>query len=137
MGRSKNRVGQGDTNKYIIYLKGILLGVIVTAICVFVFAALMLLLKTGNRFAAPFATVSAAVGTFFAAAYTAKRMGRRGYINGLIIGIITFVIITVVSLIVDKGGLTMNTLFHFVIIILSSLIGGVVGVNFGRNKKFI
>lgn len=137
MGRSKNRVGQGDTNKYIIYLKGILLGVIVTAICIFVFAALMLLIKTGNRFAPVFATVSVAFGTFFAAAYTAKRMGSRGYINGLIIGIITFVIITAVSLVIDKGAPTMNMLFHFVIIILSSLIGGVVGVNFGRNKKYI
>ena len=52
-------------------------------------------------------------------------------------GIVTFAVVTLVSLIVDDGGFTQNTIFHFVIIMLASLIGAILGVNKTSNKKYI
>ena len=60
-----------------------------------------------------------------------------GVYIGFIIGISTFLIITIISLIINDTALSINTLFHFIIIVLSSLIGGIFGVNKDKNKKII
>lgn len=123
-------------DKYMIYLKGIVAGLVVTAAFVVLFSLLMLVLDLNYRFAAPFATVSVAAGSFIAAYITSKSIGSKGYLVGAAVGIIVFLIVTVVALIVNKSGVTNNTLFHFIIITLSSVLGGIMGVN-KKGKKYI
>lgn len=118
-------------------IKTVLLGVIVTAIFIFIFSVFMYISQMGYEYATVFATISIAAGTFAASFYAAKKLNKRGFLTGLIVGGITFLIITLISLFVDKGSITVNTIFHFVIIMLSSLIGGIMGVNKGANKKYI
>ena len=129
--------GTGAPKKHLIYIKGMVVGLLATAACIVLFALIMLFFETGREFAAPFATVSVAAGTFLAALYTSRRIGDKGYLNGLIIGAATFGIVTLASLIISKEGLSLNTLFHFVIIVLSSLMGGILGVNWRKNRKYI
>ncbi len=119
------------------YLIGALLGVLSTVVMMLVFSALLLFLNLDRGYSAPFATISVAVGCFLASLYTAKKVGSRGYVVGLIIGSTVFVIITLLSLIIGDDGLSLNTLFHFVIMMLSSLVGGIMGVNSDKHKKFI
>lgn len=126
----------GD-KKYAVYIKGMILGVFTTAAFMLVFASLMYLLKIGGGYASPFATVSLAAGSFAAAFYSAKHIGSKGYLTGMIVGLLTFALVTVISLIVDRSGLSINTLFHLIIILLSSIIGGIVGVNRNKSKKYI
>ena len=38
---------------------------------------------------------------------------------------------------INRGGLTQNTLFRFVILMLSSVIGGILGVNRKSQHKYI
>lgn len=125
------------SQKNIIYIKGIVFGLIATALCVILFSFIMLLFELSYKFAAPFATVSVAVGSFVASFVTAKNIGSKGYLIGIIIGIIVFVIVTVIALAVNKSGITGNTLFHFIIITLASVVGGITGVNYNKNKKYI
>lgn len=124
-----------NSDKKIAYAKGGILGVIITLVTMLAFAALLLFLNIDRSYAAPFATISIASGSFAAGCYTAKKIGDRGYIIGLIIGGTVFFIITAISLIVGNK-MSINTLFHFVIIMLSSLAGGIVGVN-KTHKKYI
>lgn len=134
---SKDYIRNNAPKKYTIYIKGIIIGLLATAFCIMLFALIMLLFETGMAFASPFATISVAAGAFLAALYTSRKIGDKGYLNGFAIGIVTFGIITLVSLIVSKDGLTLNTLFHFIIIVLSSIIGGITGVNWRKNRKYI
>lgn len=133
-----NELSKTDkTNKKPIYIKSAILGVITAALFMLIFSAIILFFNLDRAYAQPFATISVAVGTFVAANYAAKKIGDKGYLTGLIIGGVVFVIITVISMILNESGFTLNTLFHFIIIMLSSLTGGIIGVNRDKNKKYI
>lgn len=124
-------------NKYSVFIKGFIIEALITAVGVLTFAVVMYFLEAGYEYSAVFATVSLAIGCFFGAFFAAKKLGQKGLLNGAIVGIITFATILVISLIVDKGAVTVNTLFHLIIFMLSSVIGGIVGVNKAHNKKYI
>ena len=126
-----------DINKYILAIKSSIIGIVVTAIFILLFAVIMYITEMPYEYSSILGTVSIALGTFAAAFYTAKKIGNKGFLIGLIVGGITFLLVTLISMIADKGPLTTNTLFHFIIILLSSLIGGIIGVNKGQNRKYI
>lgn len=118
-------------------IKAFIIELAVAAGCIFLFAVVMYFAETGFRYAPVFATGSAAAGSLAGAFFAARKTERRGWLTGLIIGTATFLILTLVSLIINHGGLTQNTLFRFIIVMLASLIGGVIGVNKGNNHKYI
>ncbi len=124
-------------NKKKAYIIGALLGVGAILITMLIFSFVLLLAGLDRSYATPFATVSLAVGCFIAARYTAKKIGEKGYATGMIIGGAVFILITLLSLIIGKNGLSLNTLFHFIIIMLAALVGGITGVNTDKHKKYI
>ena len=126
-----------DKKGYLIYILGFVIGIVVTAVFITLFAVIMYLSGSAFKYAPVFATVSVAIGSLTAAFFTAKKRGSHGLIIGAVIGGITFILITLISLIINRGGVTVNTLFHFIIIMLSSLIGGILGVNKGKSHKYI
>lgn len=131
---SKNNLSKD--NKWILIIKSAVMLIISSAIFMAVFSALMYFLELDKDYSPIFATVSVAIGCFLTAYFTSGKIGQKGLITGLITGLSVFILITVISLIVDKGTVTSNTLFHFIIFVLSSLIGGVIGVN-KKSKKYI
>ncbi|MBP3706387.1 MAG: TIGR04086 family membrane protein [Clostridia bacterium] len=118
-------------------IKGTIVGVGLTLISMVIFATIMLIFNLDRNLSVPFSTVSLAIGCFFAAIYTSKNIGRKGYLVGLIIGIIVFVMVTLISLIITSDGFSYNTLFHFIIILLSSVSGGIMGVNKNKKTRYI
>ena len=128
---------KGHSSKPIYILTGAIIGLITTIISMLVFAALIYLLNLDRTYSIPLGTVSLALGSLLAAYFVARKSESKGYLIGTIVGLISFALVTVISLIINKTGLTINTLFHFIIIVLSSAIGGIIGVNKGKNKKLI
>lgn len=126
---------KNNDSKKFYYIKGTALGVLATVIFMLIFAAVLLFFNIDRLYATPFATISIAIGGFVASFYTAKNIGDKGYLVGLIIGTVVFLVITLLSIIFGNG-FSINTLFHFIIIILSSLVGGILGVN-NKHKKYI
>lgn len=120
-----------------IFLKGTIIGVVLTLVAMVLFAAVMLIFNLDRNLSVPFSTVSLAIGCFVAAMYTSKSVGEKGYLVGCIIGIVVFVLVTVLSLIITGDGFSYNTLFHFIIILLSSVSGGILGVNKTKKTKYI
>lgn len=118
-------------------LTGAALGVAVTFIFLLIFAAAVNFLNLDRAYCAPLATLSLAFGSFAAAFFVSRKIGCKGYLTGTLVGLISFALITVISLIFTKNGLTGNTLFRLVIIVLASAIGGISGVNRGSGKKYI
>ena len=112
-------------------------GTIVTFIFMMLFALIMTLFSIDRSFALPFATVSGAIGCFVAAFFSSKKIGDKGYLTGAAVGIGSFLLVLIISLIFNTDSFSKNTVFHLIIMILSSLIGGIFGVNKGKNKKYI
>ena len=125
-----------NNNKKHAYIKGGILGVLSSLAAMLIFAAILLIFNIERKYSAPFATISVAVGCYIASSFTAKKIGDKGYIIGLILGSAVFIVITLISLFWGNG-LSINTLFHFIIIMLSSLVGGITGVNKDKHKKYI
>ena len=118
----------------ILIISAVIMQILVTAIFIAVFAAVMYALETDYKYSPVFGSISVGAGAFFGAFYLSRRKKSKGYVYGLIIGAVTFCIVTVIGLIINQGTLTVNTLFHFIIIMLSALIGGITGVNKGPQK---
>lgn len=134
---SKDLLYGAGKKGYFNYIIGFFIGFFVAAAFIAVFAFVMYLSGAAFKYAPVFATISVAFGCFAAAFFTAKRQGNRGWLVGAVIGGITFIIITIISLLINRTGVTVNTLFHFIIIMLSSVIGGILGVNKRKNHKYI
>lgn len=130
-------ISKNSSNGIFKYIKGFIIEIIAAAVFIFLFALIMCLSTAALKYAAVFATVAVAVGSFLGAFITARSVGNKGWLVGVIIGGITFIIISLISLIINRDGVTINTLFHFIIIMLASLIGGVVGVNKDNKHKYI
>lgn len=131
-----------DTSKkrpsgVVLYLTGALIGVVVTLVFMCISAAAILFFELDRGYSVPLATVSISLGSFLAAYFVSFKSEQKGYLIGTLIGVISFAVVTAISLIVSKSGLTINTLFRFIIIVLASAIGGILGVNKGKNKKYI
>ena len=119
-----------------IFIKGIVLGVLVNILLLLIFAAVILLADIDRAFAQPLSSIALGVGGFVAAIYTAIKIGGKGYLVGLIIGLLSFVVVTLIGLIINKNGLTKASVFRFIISFLSSVIGGIIGVN-KKTQKYI
>ena len=130
----KNESTGGIAEKVVVYLISIVLGFIAMSVFMLIFAAVSVALDVSDKLATPFASVSAAAGALASAFLASKKLRSMGLINGLVCGGIMFFVVAAVALIISDGGLTLNTLFNFIIIMLSALIGGVWGVNQGPKK---
>ena len=101
------------SNKWVLAVRAGIIFLAIAGIFMAVFAAAMYFFELDKNLSSLFATLSVAAGSLFTAYYVSGKIGSKGYLNGLAIGGIIFIIITLISLIVDQGGITVNTLFHF------------------------
>lgn len=134
---SENYLKNNNTMKWKKYLLGLMIGILVTFTAAAVFALVMYFFELDSSLAVPLASVSIALGSFIASYITAKKIGDKGYLVGAVVGAAVFAVLTVISLIASFDGIGINTLLRFIIIILASMIGGILGVNKGKNKKYI
>ena len=114
----------------------IALQIAITLVMVALLALIMNFAEIDYKYSPVCATVSVAVGVFADAFCLSSKKGSKGLFHGLIIGFSTFVLVTLVGLILNNGAIGINTLFHLIIFVLSGLIGGVLGVN-KKPKSFI
>lgn len=132
-----NKDNLSDKNKYTKILISALIGVAITFGVILLFAVVMYLIGGGYEYSPLFATISTAMGTLFASMYLARKVGKKGLLIGGAVGITVFILIVIIALIFNNTSMGVNTLFRFIIIMLSSLIGGVIGVNKNTNPKYI
>lgn len=115
---------------------GLIIGVSVTAALMLLSAAALLFLNADRALAVPLSTVCAAAGAFAAAFYNAWHIGDKGYKVGLLTGGAAFLAVLLVSFLIADGNISLNTLFHFIIMLLAGAIGGIMGVNRKQSKKY-
>ncbi len=127
---------ESNNNKLMLFLKTAIIFVLFTAVSMLICSAVMYFLELDKSLSPVLSNICLAVGTLVSSFFTSRKVGNRGYLIGLIIGGIIFIAVTLISLIVDDSAVSSNTLFHFIIIMLSALIGGISGVN-KKPQKYI
>ena len=128
----KNESKYNTKEKILIYALAVTVGVVLSLLSIILFAIIMQVLDLGESTASLFAALSLAIGGFFSAFFSSKKLKKKGIVNGLVCAIVTFLLVFFISLIADKGGITLNTFFNFLSALLSGLIGGISGI--GQKK---
>ncbi|MBO5200564.1 MAG: TIGR04086 family membrane protein [Clostridia bacterium] len=114
-----------------------LLGALVITAAMLLSAALMLYFDLSEGFASPISGVCMGIGTFVSGLVAARKIKTGGIVNGSICGIMIYLLIFVISMIISPSAPTLISLYHGIIALLSSAIGGMIGVNLSSSKKLI
>ncbi len=114
----------------------VLIWLAVTLFFVAGFSVILSVTDINLKYSPVFSTLSLGFGGFAASYYLSAKKGSNGLLTGLVIGLIIFTVITLVGLIINSAALSFNTVFHLIIIVLSSSIGGILGVN-RKPKSYI
>ena len=118
-----------NKEKAIVYFIASFIGIIMTFLVMIISAFITVVFEISPILLPTIASVCLAIGSFMGSFLSAKKIGNGGIISGLIISIIIFIFIFFISLFFDKSQISFNTIFHFIITLISSMIGGIIGVN--------
>ncbi len=130
-------MSEGKKINLSLIIKTVIIWVVASLIAVLIFANAMYFLESGYEFSPLFATISVAIGCFFASLFAGNKLGKNGILIGVSIGGITFLLITLITLLVNSGAVSVHILLRLVILILASLIGSIIGVNRKAEQKYI
>lgn len=123
------------------FYKPVIFGLIIGAIVTFVLLILMAVILTVKDFpesaAITMSSIALGLGAMAAGFAASKKMGKKGLMTGVVTGLFLYIIVMLVSLLISKGGFSLNTFIKFAIVILASAIGGIGGVNTKKSKKYI
>ena len=114
-----------------------IIGAVGTVLLLLIFAAVIVLFQLDRAYCAPLSTVSIAIGGMLSSYYCGRKVSKNGYLIGLLNGAAVFVLVLLISFIVSDWKISLNTLFHLIIILTSSTAGGIFGVNKKSSKKYI
>ena len=125
-----------DSKVILQFLKTAIIQISTVIILMIIFSLCMNFFEIEYKYSAIFGSVAVGIGAFVSAYYLSRYKKQKGYFYGSIVGIISFIIVTIVGLILNNGSITINTLFHFIIFTLCGIIGGILGVN-KKSDKYI
>ena len=118
-------------------LVGTAVGAGVTAAIIMLCALFFVIRDMPTSAAMPIALVAAGIGSFLGGVAAAKTMKEQGIIIGVLCGVALFAVTFIISLFVSGGTFTIFTPMRFVIMTLSSALGGILGVNSSAKRKMI
>lgn len=116
---------------------GIAIGSAAVIVSMLICAFILTLSDFNETVAEPMSNICLCIGAFIGGLFAALLHKSKGMIIGICVGFIMFLIITVVSLIVSGGGITLNTPLRLVIMSILGAVGGIVGVNRSAKRKMI
>lgn len=108
---------------------GLLLGITTTFICLFLFAIVIYYTNMSTDYVNTLSSVGMGFGCLIGSFYTSKKTKKNGMLMGSIISILLFILTLFSSLAIKNDGLTILSLIHLIVMILSGCIGGILGVN--------
>lgn len=133
----QNNKNKGNTSFYINILIGAAIGIGITFLMLLIIAAIMVLLNIGSNYSSVLSSIAVALGGFIGSYFAARKNGSKGLINGAAVAVVMYIIISVVALFVNQGGLTLMSLIRGVILLLASCIGGITAVNKQQKRKIV
>ena len=117
-------------------LSGFLVSVIASLIITVICAVAATNLSVSDDGLLIMSLICMSLGAFFGGMAAAKIYKEKGFLIGALNGVIFFFLTTVISFALNADTMTYISLIKFIIFTLSSMIGGVIGVNMKRKRSF-
>ena len=120
-----------NSNVILNILKGLVISIIFTLICLFVFSCLLVYTDINENLMQPIIIVITGISILIGSSIVNIKIKKNGILNGAIVGILYILCIYIISSIVNGGDfrLGMQSLIMIGIGLLGGIIGGVIGVN--------
>ena len=132
---SKNTNGADSALVPVLISVGI--GAVVSLLLLMLCALLMTFQDIPASVVKPLASLCTGAGALAAGFAAAKTIGRKGMFFGLLTGAALFAIVTAAGLIVGPASFSVFTALKLVIMLLCGAIGGVLGINLTKKRKYI
>ena len=115
-------------------LKGVLISVIFTLICLTILALLLVNTNISENTIQPAIIGITATSIMFGSFLANRKMKKNGILNGCLVGFLYITIIYVISSIANKMNFSLNTglIIMVTLGILGGAIGGIIGVNINK-----
>jgi len=110
-------------------ISSVFFGSVVTIICLIVFSFVMTKIDAPDGLISAMSSISICVGSYFVGFLISKKRRKNGLFTGIFCGILIFCITFLISIIFVKNALSMGFFSKFIMILICSSIGGIVGVN--------
>ena len=115
---------------------GVIVSIISSLIIVAIFAIAATNIAVSDDAILVMAITSMAIGAFIGGIVSAKLYNEKGFLIGGLNGAAFFLITTIISIAINPEALTMISIIKLLVFTLASMIGGVIGVNITRKRKF-
>ena len=115
---------------------GLIVSTIITIILIAFCAIIATNLESSEETILIMAIISMTLGAFCGGIISAKIYNEKGFLLGALNGIVYFFFITFISLCINAESMTLISLIKLIAFTLSSMIGGVIGVNTRKRRVF-
>ena len=123
--------------KLVIYGLSLLVGIILVIASMFLASLLCLAADLPESLSSPISALCVGVGAFSAGFLASKKIKSGGVLNGAVCGVILYALVFLLSLIFSENGFSAISVLHLLIILISAMIGGILGVGAAAKRKYI
>lgn len=111
--------------------KGVIISVIFTAICLFIFSCLLVYTSINEDLIQPVVIVITAISILLGSSIGNRKASKNGILNGALVGGIYILLIYIISSIDNGGNFALNLQSIIIIIagVIAGMVGGIIGVN--------
>ena len=126
---------KNSLNKYFISIAvGTGVGMLLSSVLIFLMAVILIIGNIPAVMISPATVFFLAVGGFFGGFISAKISGEKGFFCGFVSGILFFIFLWIIGVFFESSGYGTAALIKSLMIIISSSLGGIVGVNYIKRK---
>ncbi len=116
---------------------GVIVGIATILVLLLICAFAFTLSDFDESVAQPMSNICLSFGAICSGLVSSSLHKSKGLIIGLVDGAVLFIIITLISLFISGGTITINTPLRLVVMPLLGAVGGVIGVNHSAKRKMI
>lgn len=116
-------------------LFGTLLGIVVTLVFTLIFALVVSSASLSLKASGVLATLTLVAAAFSGGFASALKRGEKGLVTGAIAGVVYYMLVVLLSLAILRSAVTSSLIIKLALILFSSSIGGIIGVNGFKRRK--
>ena len=119
-----------EKNNYISILKGSLLAIVITIVCLTIYAAILTYTTISENTIVPVVLVVSGISILIASSISTRKLKKQGLINGGIIGLIYKLVVYLLSSIISaEFSLNTSSILMILVCIITGMVGGIIGIN--------
>lgn len=119
-----------EVRKNYVYIgKGVLRGLIITLVIAFLLALIQTYSSIGESALSICILLTSMISIIYASIYSAKKIGSRGWVVGLLTSVLYILIIYIAAFIWGKEAINMKDLWRVMLAIATGILSGMLGIN--------